>query len=391
MAEAITLSGQLSIRWIENKLNAFLNETLETEDYDYVVASDTDSVYIRIGNLVQKTCTGKSTEQIVDYLDRACEKIIEPFIEKQYEELSRMMNAYSNEMYMKREVISSTGVWTAKKRYMLNVHDSEGVRYSEPKLKIMGIETSRSSTPHVVRQRLKDMIKIIMNGTENDLIESVSEFRNEFYSLSPEEVAFPRGVSNMNKYKDNAMIYTKGTPIAVKGALIYNHYINEMKLTRKYRKIIEGDKIKFIYLKTPNPFAGAFGKDHVLSFPNGIPKEFGLTDYINYDKQFQTSFLDPLTTILNAVGWEYEKKASLESFFGLLMKNSLINCKLTLEDLQLFYLLVEKEVKLTDKHLLDTIKDKKVTAEFYNSLLEKKNSLLRAKNNISRYYGELHA
>jgi DNA polymerase elongation subunit (family B) len=227
-----------------------------------------------------------------------------------------MMNAYSNEMYMKREVISSTGVWTAKKRYMLNVHDSEGVRYSEPKLKIMGIETSRSSTPHVVRQRLKDMIKIIMNGTENDLIESVSEFRNEFYSLSPEEVAFPRGVSNMNKYKDNAMIYTKGTPIAVKGALIYNHYINEMKLTRKYRKIIEGDKIKFIYLKTPNPFAGAFGKDHVLSFPNGIPKEFGLTDYINYDKQFQTSFLDPLTTILNAVGWEYEKKASLESFFG---------------------------------------------------------------------------
>jgi DNA polymerase elongation subunit (family B) len=316
MAEAITLSGQLSIRWIENKLNAFLNETLETEDYDYVVASDTDSVYIRIGNLVQKTCTGKSTEQIVDYLDRACEKIIEPFIEKQYEELSRMMNAYSNEMYMKREVISSTGVWTAKKRYMLNVHDSEGVRYSEPKLKIMGIETSRSSTPHVVRQRLKDMIKIIMNGTENDLIESVSEFRNEFYSLSPEEVAFPRGVSNMNKYKDNAMIYTKGTPIAVKGALIYNHYINEMKLTRKYRKIIEGDKIKFIYLKTPNPFAGAFGKDHVLSFPNGIPKEFGLTDYINYDKQFQTSFLDPLTTILNAVGWEYEKKASLESFFG---------------------------------------------------------------------------
>jgi DNA polymerase elongation subunit (family B) len=316
MAEAITLSGQLSIRWIENKLNAFLNETLETEDYDYVVASDTDSVYIRLGNLVQKTCTGKSTEQIVDYLDRACEKIIEPFIEKQYEELSRMMNAYSNEMYMKREVISSTGVWTAKKRYMLNVHDSEGVRYSEPKLKIMGIETSRSSTPHVVRQRLKDMIKIIMNGTENDLIESVSEFRNEFYSLSPEEVAFPRGVSNMNKYKDNAMIYTKGTPIAVKGALIYNHYINEMKLTRKYRKIIEGDKIKFIYLKTPNPFAGAFGKDHVLSFPNGIPKEFGLTDYINYDKQFQTSFLDPLTTILNAVGWEYEKKASLESFFG---------------------------------------------------------------------------
>ena len=316
MAEAITLSGQLSIRWIEKKLNQFLNETLETEDYDYVVASDTDSVYLRLGNLVQKTCSGKSTEQIVDYLDRASEKIIEPFIEKQYAELATMMNAYSNKMFMKREVVASTGVWTAKKRYMLNVHDSEGVRYAEPKLKIMGIETSRSSTPQIVRQKLKNMIKIIMNGTEDDLIEAVNDFKTEFFSLEPEDVAFPRGVSNMTKYIDKANIYAKGTPIAVKGALIYNHYLKEMKLERKYRKIIEGDKIKFIYLKTPNPFAGAFGKDHVVSFPNGIPKEFGLSEYINYDKQFETSFLDPLTTILNAVGWEYEKKASLESFFG---------------------------------------------------------------------------
>lgn len=316
MAEAITLSGQLSIRWIENKLNEFLNETLETVDYDYVVASDTDSVYIRLGNLVQKTCSGKSTEEIVNYLDRACEKIIEPFIEKKYEELASVMNAYSNKMYMKREVIAKTGVWTAKKRYMLNVHDSEGVRYSTPKLKIMGIETSRSSTPQVIRGKLKEMISIIMDGTENDLISTVQSFRKEYNELEPEEIAFPRGVSNIQKYSDPAMIYAKGTPIAVKGALIYNHYLDKLNLTRKYRKIIEGDKIKFIYLKTPNPLAGTFGKDHVLSFPNGIPKELGVNDYIDYDKQFKTSFLEPLTTILNAVGWQYERKASLESFFG---------------------------------------------------------------------------
>ena len=259
---------------------------------------------------------GTDVEKITDFLDKASEKIIEPFIDKKYEELSGLMNAFDNKMVMEREVIAKTGVWTAKKRYMLSVHDSEGIRYKTPKLKIMGIETSRSSTPQVVRNKLKEMISTVMTGTEDELISSVGEFKSEFNFLDPEDIAFPRGVSNLTKYHDSAQIYSKGTPIAVKGALIYNYYINKMKLGRKYREIIEGDKIKFVYLKTPNPMAGSFGKDHVLSFPNGIPKEFELTDFIDYDKQFTKSFLEPLNTILKAVGWEYEKKASLETFFG---------------------------------------------------------------------------
>ena len=224
MAEAITLSGQLSIRWIETKLNEFLNKTLETDNYDYVVASDTDSVYLRLGNLVNKTCQGKSTEDIVDYLNRACEKIIQPFIDSQYENLASLMSAYKNKMIMEREVIANTGVWTAKKRYMLSVYDSEGVRYADPKLKIMGIETSRSSTPQIVRDSLKKMIGIIMNETEDKLIAEVETFKNKFISMDPEEISFPRGVSNIKKYQDVSQIYAKGTPIAVKGALIYNHY-----------------------------------------------------------------------------------------------------------------------------------------------------------------------
>ena len=317
MAEAITLSGQLSIRWIEIQLNNFLNKTLKTKDYDYVVASDTDSVYLRLGNLVDRFMdNGSSISRITDFLDKASEKIIKPFIDKKYEELSDLMNAFDNKMVMDREVIASAGVWTAKKSYMLSVNDSEGVRYSTPKLKIMGIETSRSSTPQIVRDKLKEMIRIIMTGTEEELISSVQKFKSEFNFLKPEEISFPRGVSNMNKYKDSSRIYSKGTPIAVKGALIYNYYIDKLKLNRKHRMIIEGDKIKFVYLKTPNPLAGAFGKDHVLSFPNGIPKELDLDEFIDYDKQFTKSFIEPLNTILNAVGWEYEKKASLENFFG---------------------------------------------------------------------------
>jgi len=316
MAEAITLSGQLSIRWIENKLNSFLNEILNTTDEDYVIASDTDSVYVCLDKLVKKNCEGKSKDDIVNYLDKVSTKVLEPYIEKRYDELAKIMNAYSNKMIMKREVIASTGVWTAQKRYMLNVFDSEGVRYAEPKVKIMGIETSRSSTPQVVRDSLKEMIKIVMNGNEEEIQVAVKKFKTKFESLEPEDIAFPRGVSNVKKYNDSTQIYAKGTPIAVKGALIYNHYIKKMKLGRKYKAIVDGDKIKFIYLKTPNPLAGSYGKDHVLSFPNGIPKELKLESYIDYDKQLQTSFLDPLSTILKAVGWEYEKKSTLESFFG---------------------------------------------------------------------------
>tara|TARA_R110002110_G_scaffold38627_2_gene125804 strand:- start:572 stop:1171 length:600 start_codon:yes stop_codon:yes gene_type:complete len=199
---------------------------------------------------------------------------------------------------------------------MLNVFDSEGVRYTEPKVKIMGIETSRSSTPQVVRDSLKKMIKIVMNGDEKEIQSAVKEFKTKFESMPPEDIAFPRGVSNVKKYMDSTQIYAKGTPIAVKGALIYNYYIKKLKLQRKYKTITDGDKIKFIYLKTPNPMAGSYGKDHVVSFPSGIPSEFNLTPYIDYDKQLKTSFLDPLSTILKAVGWEYEKKSTLESFFG---------------------------------------------------------------------------
>ena len=315
MAEAITLSGQLSIRWIANKLNEFLNATLKTEDYDYVVASDTDSVYLRLENLVNQTCKGKTTKEIVAYLDKASEKIIQPFIDKQYEELAELMNAYQNKMKMGREVIAEKGIWTAKKRYMLNVWDSEGVRYEEPKLKIMGIETTRSSTPGIVRTKLKECIKLILTTDEETVQRFIIDFKTEFDSAKAEDVAFPRGVSNLKKYSSDTDIYSKGTPIAVKGALIYNHYTKKMGLTRKYETIFEGDKVKFIYLKKPNPIGGPRG-DQVISFKTVIPKELALDNFIDYDKQFNTSFLEPLKNILDVIGWKTEKVSTLEDVFG---------------------------------------------------------------------------
>ena len=316
MAEAITLSGQLSIRWIADKLNEFLNKTVGTEDYDYVVASDTDSVYLRLGNLVDKVCGSRPKSEVVEFLNKASEEIILPFIKKQYDKLASMMNAYENKMVMDRECIADKGVWTAKKRYMMQVFDSEGIRYDEPKLKIMGIETTRSSTPQVVRDSLKQSIRLILTTDENTVIEFIEDFRKKFNSFDPEEIAFPRGVNGMDKYQDMSMIYTKSTPIAVKGSLIYNHYLDELKLNKKYRKIIDGDKIKFLHLIKPNPLGGVAGQDQVVAFPNSLPKEFGLIEFIDYDTQFGKSFLEPIKNILEKIGWNHEHVSTLEEFFA---------------------------------------------------------------------------
>ena len=316
MAEAITLSGQLSIRWIADKLNEFMNKTVGTEDYDYVVASDTDSVYLRLGNLVDKVCLGRTKQQIVDFLNKASEEIILPFIKKQYDELATTMNAYDNKMIMDRECIADKGVWTAKKRYMMRVHDSEGVRYEEPKTKIMGIETTRSSTPQVVRDSLKEAINLILTSDENTVISFIEDFREKFNNFTPEEIAFPRGVNGMTKYNDRASIYKKSTPIAVKGSLIYNHYVDKLKLEKKYRKIISGDKIKFVHLIKPNPLGGVAGQDQVVAFPNDLPREFELQEFVDYETHFQKSFLDPLKNILEKIGWNHEHVVTLEGLFG---------------------------------------------------------------------------
>jgi len=311
-AEAITLSGQVSIRWIENKMNAYLNKLLNTEDKDYVIASDTDSIYICLDLLVRSVFASRdvSKERIVDFLDAACTDRIEPFIDKSYKELARYVNAYDQKMFMKRETIANKGIWTAKKRYILNAWDIEGVRFTEPKLKMMGIEAVKSSTPASCRTAIKDALKVIMNGTQDDVQEYVANFRKKFESLPPEEIAFPRGCNNLAKFSNPATIYSKGTPIHVRGALLYNFHAKKTKITHKYPLIQDGEKIKFLYLRQPNKI-----NENVISFFQTLPKEFGLDKSIDYDLQFQKSFLDPLQVIMDTINWKAEKIATLEDLF----------------------------------------------------------------------------
>jgi DNA polymerase elongation subunit (family B) len=312
-AEAITLSGQVAIRWIENKLNQYLNKILKTDSEDYVIASDTDSVYLNMGPLVECIYKGreKTTEGIVSFLDKVCKVELEKYIEGCYKELAEYVNAYDQKMQMKRENIAERGIWTAKKRYILNVWDSEGVRYEEPKLKMMGIEAVKSSTPAPCRQMIKDGLKLMMSGTEDDVINFIDKCRSEFKKLPPEQIAFPRTASDVRKYQSSSTIYAHKTPIHIRGALLFNHYIKEKKLTNKYSLIGNGEKIKFIYLKKPNII-----QENIISFIQDFPKELSLDKYIDYDLQFEKSFVEPLKSILDSIGWKTEHTVNLESFFN---------------------------------------------------------------------------
>ena len=303
VAEAITTSGQLSIRWIESTLNEYLNKILDTDKQDYVLASDTDSVYITFDGLVNKVFKDrKETTKIIDFLDTIATEKIEPFIDRSYSELASYVNAYSNKMSMKREVIANKGLWTAKKRYILNAYDVEGVRYKEPQLKIMGLEAVKSSTPAPCREKIKEALKIIMSGDEKMLNTFIQDFRKEFMNMAPEQIAYPRSVNGLRKWTDSANLFKKGAPIHVKGAILYNHLIKRHKLGNKYPNIMEGDKIKFLHLKTPNVYQST-----AITFSTRLPKELEFYSIIDYDVQYEKSFVEPLKFITDKILWNIDK------------------------------------------------------------------------------------
>jgi DNA polymerase elongation subunit (family B) len=310
-AEAITSSAQLTTRWIEGKLNVYLNKTFKTEGIDYVIACDTDSVYIKAENFIGLAGKTMTKDEEVAYLDKICVKVLEPYIGKCYQELCDNVNGVAQKMTMKRECIADKGIWTAKKRYILNVANQEGVQYAKPKLKMMGIEAIRTSTPQVCRDAIKQALEVIMNKTELDLQLYIQQFRDEFSTMSFTQVASPRSVKDLDKYVDRSSIFQKGTPINVKGALIYNFHLKRLNLDKKYEAINSGQKIKYAYCITPNPLHAS-----VIACPSELPKELGMDMYIDRNTQFNKAFLEPIKNITGVIGWEIERRATLEDFFN---------------------------------------------------------------------------
>ena len=309
LAESITKSGQLSIRWIEKRMNELMNKMLKTDNVDYVIASDTDSIYIEMKELVKRIDVNDDVK-IVSAIDQFCEQKIQPYLDKCYQELADYMNVYQQKMFMKRETIANKGIWKAKKMYILNAWNVEGVQYDSPKLKMQGIEAVRSSTPQVCREYIRKALEIIMNESEISLQNYISQIREEYKNLPFDDIAFPRGANNVDKYYDRSHIYVKGTPIHIKASLLYNNLLKKYGL-RNLQPIMSGDKIKYCYLKLPNKI-----QDTVISNLDSLPDELNLNQYIDYEKQFDKSFIQPLKSITNVIRWDYEKKLTLEDFFN---------------------------------------------------------------------------
>lgn len=310
IAEGITITGQFIIKWAEKHVNAFLNKTLKTNK-DYVIAIDTDSVYAGLADLVNNVMPDADNAKKVDFLDKVCQKIESDVLDVAFKQLKDNCGAYKHRITMKREGIANRGIWTAKKRYILNVWDNEGVRYAKPKLKIMGIEAIKSSTPAPCREAFKNLFNILISGTEEETQKYIADFRNRFAALPAEDKAFPRGVSSVKDYTDNKTIYKKGTPINSRAAILYNYMLKQTKVENKYEVIKDGEKIKYIHLNPRNPI-----REDVIGFYTILPPEFGLHQFIDNDIQFQKSFLDPAKLILDSIGWKAEESASLEDFFG---------------------------------------------------------------------------
>ena len=311
LTESITLGGQLAAQWIAKYLNQWLNEINKTEDYEYIIAGDTDSIYITLDKLVKKRFPDNTNDDdIVNFLDETCSKILEPVIDKFYNELSEYVNTNENMMVMKREYIAEKAIFLMKKRYIAKIIDNEGVRYAEPKIIIKGHEAIKSSTPSICRQYFQDAIKIILNDENSDLIGFIDKIRQKFKEEPFENIASNSSCNNIEEYSDSESIYRKGTPFHVRGALVYNNLLEKHNI-KKYQKINNGDKIKYCYLQQPNP-----SMNDVISVSSHLPRKFDLDKYIDYDKQFEKTFLKPLRGITDCIEWETEKKATLNRFFN---------------------------------------------------------------------------
>ena len=310
IAESITLTGQLIIRDTAKVIDEFMNKFLGTEDEVYSFYTDTDSCYLTLDAMVEKHLNGKSHGEIISVLDKFVEDKLVPSINGRMSELGDYMNVFDKKIDFKREAIADTGIWVAKKRYAMNVWDNEGVLYKEPKLKVMGLEIVRSSTPAPVRSWLKEAVALCLVADEQELQDYVEETWQKFKNMPPEDIAFPRGCNNIDKYVSRETVYTKGTPMHVRGALVYNHLVRTQKIEKKYQLIQDGDKIKYLYLKEPNHI-----RENCVAMNGLMPKEFDLHRHIDYDTQFQKAFLDPLNTIVESLNWNTRPVATLEGLF----------------------------------------------------------------------------
>ena len=307
MAEGITSTGQFIIKNTSNNLDEYLNKLCKTDHHSYYMYNDTDSLYISLEPVFKSI--NKPIGKIIDMMDAVCKDKLQPQIEQGCNDASAYMNGFKR-ISFKREVLANTGIWTGKKRYLLSVYDSEGVRYKTPKIKVTGLQSKSTATPELIRGKLKESFEICLNGTEGAIQQYVSKLKLEFPTFDSASIAFPKGVNGITKYSSKETLYIKGTPIQVRAAILFNDLLKKHKLDKQYEYIRDGDKIKFLYLKIPNKL-----RENVIGFPSILPTEFGLDHLVDYKLMFEKTYLKPIENVLQVIGWTSAPVARLDDLF----------------------------------------------------------------------------
>lgn len=319
-AEAITLTGKVIIQLLEKGVNKFLSLSLK-DNKDRCILSDTDSIGINledISNLFKTQCGEdfSSLEERINFLDFFSKEKILPKINSILKDIEKRFNGNEGILGMKRENICSSIIITGKKHYIMNVYDKEGIRYSEPKKKIMGIECVKSSTPQLMRNLIKETIDYFFTHSNNDLIKIINDCENKIYSEKDfSKIAFPKTVNGLKKYSSstqtNNFLYEPKTPLHVRGSLRFNKWLKDNRLETKYSPIQEGEKIKYVYLKLPNII-----KEDVIAWSSSDPpKELKLETMIDFERHFQIGYMNPIKTLLTAVGWKEKETISMSDLF----------------------------------------------------------------------------
>lgn len=310
LAESVTLSGQLAIKWIERGINEFLQAKLGDKK-DRCVYIDTDSVYFTLSDVLEHFgFTEQDMHKRVDMLDKVAKVIESKAIQPAIDSMYRAVSASKNVLHMDREVIALAGFWTAKKKYALAILDNEGERYKKPKLKVMGLSLIQAKTPEWVRNKLNDALYTLILGTDEQRIPKlISSAYEDFKKLRVEEIGENLRVGGMENYDNGDGTAAKGALAHVRGSIYHNALIDKLGI-KGVNKIRSGDSISYSYLIEPNPH-----HINVIAWDTVLPTEFELHSYVDYKAMFNKTFKKPLIDMCKKVGVQYESVSTLDAFF----------------------------------------------------------------------------
>lgn len=271
-----------------------------------------NSGYINISYLMNKKGISNSIEENIELAGNIGKKVIQKFIDKGISDICYLLNAYDNSVLdMEQELVTDKFISTGDKRYYARYYKKDKkTNKFESKLKITGLNIISKSTPPWCKEKLKPVLEMILDKQPNDVLEYITECKNEFSKQPIENISIIKGVSSLKydwsegKLKGTEMKNGKwlGAPIGSRAAILFNEQIKKLNLD--FNAIRPGDKVFMSSLKIPNPVKN----QDIIGFNNpSFIEAANLKKYIDYDTMFSKNFMSNVELITIPIGWSLDK------------------------------------------------------------------------------------